>query len=332
MRFSIIIPAYNVEPYIGKCVESILEQRADDYEIIIVYDRSADNTRQIIEAYQEKNGCIKVIDNKEKKGLSHARNVGVDNAKGDYLVFADGDDYIHPDTLDNLNKAIDKYDKPDWIYGNGNYEFRDNEDGLALINNVPELDGVSGANGIQMLREFVLHRGALWSVWGKAYRRAFWDNLDCISQKPCREDIDMGYKILEKAKCAVTVSPFYCYRRARTGSLLNTFSYKQEVVFSDVMYEWLGYLKRNIALDNELKKLIIRRLNDEFCCALLPKIYYAEGEQRADLLEKSKRLEEYFKYPFNMTNRLIGIYEMIFGLRATCRVLSVLKRIKQNAQ
>lgn len=332
MRYSFIIPAYNVEPYVGKCLESILEQRTDDYEIIIVYDKSPDNTRQVIETYCEKTGCIKVIDNLEKNGLSHARNVGVDNAKGDYLIFVDSDDYIHPDTLDNLDKAIEKYNEPDWIYSNGNYEFRDDENELTLKNRLPELDCLSGSTGIQMLREFVLHLGALWSVWGKAYKREFWEKLGCISDKPCREDVDMGYKILENAACAVIVPPFYCYRRARAGSLLNTFSYKQEVVFSDVMFEWLTYLEHNESLDEELKKLIKRRLNNEFCSALLPKIYYAEGEQRTDLLEKCKRLEEYFKYPFNTTDKLIGIFESIFGLRATCRVLSVLKRIKQNAQ
>lgn len=330
MRFSFIIPAYNVEEYIAECFDSILKQKCSDYEIVVVYDQSKDNTLQKINTYVEKADCIKVIDNKEKKGLSHARNVGVSHANGDYLIFVDSDDYIDSHTLEYMNAAIEEYNWPDWIYGNGNYEFKDDNKTPIAKNNVPTLERFSGKTGIEMLSEFVLHREALWSVWGKAYKKSFWESLDCISEKPCREDVDMGYKIIENATSVATIPAFYYYRRGRKESLLNTFSFEQEVVFSDVMSEWLSYIRTDERLNEELGECILRRLNEEMCCALLPKIWCAEGEERDALLLKADRLKEYFDHPFNSRNRMISIAVKMIGLSRTCFILSKLKRIKHH--
>ena len=103
-KFSLIIPAYNVEKYIKKCLDSVLNQTYNNYEIIIINDGSTDNTSKILESYKS-NKKIKII-NQENKGLSNARNTGVSNAKGDYILFIDSDDFIEKELLEILNKTI----------------------------------------------------------------------------------------------------------------------------------------------------------------------------------------------------------------------------------
>ena len=103
MKLSIIITVYNLEDYLEKCVNSCLAQDIDsaDYEIIVVNDGSTDHSQQMAEALASQHGNVRVI-NKENGGLSTARNAGIDAAKGDYIWFIDGDDYIEPNCLKHL--------------------------------------------------------------------------------------------------------------------------------------------------------------------------------------------------------------------------------------
>lgn len=99
MKYSIIIPVYNVEKYIKKCVQSVLEQTYSDFEILLVDDGSTDNSPAICDELSEKDERIKVI-HKQNGGVSFARNEGIRQAKGDYILFLDADDYISKDLLE----------------------------------------------------------------------------------------------------------------------------------------------------------------------------------------------------------------------------------------
>ena len=94
-KVSFIIPAYQVEKYIGDCIKSILNQTKDNFEIIIVDDGSVDNTLEIIREYADRDSRITVI-HQENQGVASARNVGIDIAKGEWICFVDGDDFISP--------------------------------------------------------------------------------------------------------------------------------------------------------------------------------------------------------------------------------------------
>ena len=109
VKFSIILPVYNVEKYIKKCIDSILAQTYTDYEIVVVNDQTPDNSMQIVQefadAYPEKFNII----NQQNKGLGGARNTGVAAAKGEYIFFVDSDDYIESNALQVLHEHIEKY-------------------------------------------------------------------------------------------------------------------------------------------------------------------------------------------------------------------------------
>ena len=106
---TIVVPVYNVEKYLRKCIDSILNQTYKNLEIILVDDGSPDNCGQICDEYAKKDNRIKVI-HKENGGVSQARNVGIDNSNGEFIAFVDPDDYIEKEMLYKLKNNIENVD------------------------------------------------------------------------------------------------------------------------------------------------------------------------------------------------------------------------------
>ena len=104
MKLSIIVPVYNVEPYLRRCIDSILAQTFTDFELILVDDGSPDNCPAICDEYAEKDPRIVVI-HKQNGGLSDARNAGLDIARGEYIGFVDSDDYIDAEMYEKMYNA-----------------------------------------------------------------------------------------------------------------------------------------------------------------------------------------------------------------------------------
>lgn len=110
--FSVIVPVYNVSQYLRRCIDSVLSQSYGDFELLLVDDGSSDDSGVICDEYAEKDGRIKVF-HKENGGVSSARNKGIDEARGNYVVFVDSDDYILSDRLSQILKLSDN--NPDII-------------------------------------------------------------------------------------------------------------------------------------------------------------------------------------------------------------------------
>lgn len=117
-KFSIIIPVYNVEEYLGRCLESIIQQTLIDFEVICVDDGSTDESFRILELYSTKDDRFKVI-KQENMGVSAARNSGLKNAKGTYMCFVDPDDYIAINCLERIYDEILEH-SPDIIVFSAN--------------------------------------------------------------------------------------------------------------------------------------------------------------------------------------------------------------------
>ena len=102
---SVIIPVYNVEPYLEQCLDSVINQTYKNLEIICINDGSTDNSLKILEKYQKKDNRIKLI-NQKNKGLSEARNAGLDVAKGEYIAFVDSDDYLELNAYEEAMNVV----------------------------------------------------------------------------------------------------------------------------------------------------------------------------------------------------------------------------------
>ena len=114
IKVSVIVPVYNVEKFIGKCLDSLVNQTLKDIEIIVVNDGTKDNSQEIIDKYVKKYPDKVKSFIKENGGLSSARNFGIEKAKGEYISFVDSDDWLNDDALEKMyNKA--KKDKSDIV-------------------------------------------------------------------------------------------------------------------------------------------------------------------------------------------------------------------------
>lgn len=109
MKLSIIVPIYNVVDYLQKCVQSLIHQNYSDYEIVLVDDGSTDGSSELAELIHHQYSRV-VLVHQENKGLSSARNMGVNIAKGDYVVFVDSDDFWEPNVLESLMRTVDEDD------------------------------------------------------------------------------------------------------------------------------------------------------------------------------------------------------------------------------
>ena len=127
---SVIVPIYNVEKYINRCIDSIIEQTYTNLEIILVDDGSTDNSGSICDEYAKKDNRIKVI-HKENGGVSSARNVGLDTAIGQYITFVDSDDYIEKKYCEILLKTLKKQ-KADCVACGYNRIYKNKEEKMSM--------------------------------------------------------------------------------------------------------------------------------------------------------------------------------------------------------
>ena len=121
---SIIMPLYNNEQYITQSIQSIINQSYTNWELIVINDSSTDNSKQIVQTFSKKDKRITLINLKENKGVSYARNLGIKNSKGEYITFLDSDDLWHKDFLKLVyNKIITD---SDFIYARFGYLYENN--------------------------------------------------------------------------------------------------------------------------------------------------------------------------------------------------------------
>ena len=183
MKFSIIIPVYNVEKYLEKCLKSILNQSYDNYEVIIIDDGSTDKSFKIIDKYCNKDKrftCYK----RENSGVSAARNYGLNKVTGDYIIFIDSDDYIEKDLLKKLDESLTK-NKVDVIkYGCKVVD--DNKNILSTVEN-ENIENVLVINLIEQL----VSKKYFDTVWSYSYKTTFWKkNRFLFAEGKIHEDFD----------------------------------------------------------------------------------------------------------------------------------------------
>lgn len=230
---SIIVPVYNVEKYLEKCVKSIINQTYKNIEIILVNDGSKDNSGKICEQLKEKDNRIKII-HKENGGLSDARNAGLKIARGEYIGFVDSDDYIAEDmfeTLYNLNK---KYNSEISIVSY--YEMYNGK--VISVRDTKKLEEMTK---IEAIKELLMDTKIQSYAWNKLFKRELFNNIEFPTNKNF-EDIATTLLLFEKAnKVVLLEEPKYYYVR-RDNSIIGTRNYKTYKDYLDVIYDKYLYL------------------------------------------------------------------------------------------
>ena len=212
-KISVIVPVYNMETYLGRCVDSILAQTYENIEVILVDDGSSDASPDICDRYAEADGRVKVV-HKQNGGLSSARNAGLDAATGGYIGFVDSDDYISPDMYRILAAHLDG---GGCEIANAMY-VRADESGNTSPSRVPHnTDKEIGAE--QFARELMLHTGDV-SVCTKLFRADIFDGVRFPEGK-LNEDLLFMLDVLarvHKVAFAAHIGYYYFTRSGSTSS------------------------------------------------------------------------------------------------------------------
>lgn len=210
VRFSIIITAYNIEKYIEKSIESVIGQTFKNCEVIVIDDCSSDGTLDKIRKFKN----IKVIEHKENRCLGGARNSGVKNAVGEYIIFLDGDDYLNnPEVLEKLNQLIGN-DTPDVIYLG--FELTGKKEGFII----PTQENCTKAYRIAGDRYA--------NAWSKCWRREFLEKNELkFPENRYYEDVIFIYKAISKVESYLIADfPTHTYYSGRPNSITTNVSFK----------------------------------------------------------------------------------------------------------
>lgn len=209
---SVIIPIYNVEKYLDKCIRSVVEQTYKNLEIILVDDGSPDQCGTICDKWAEKDKRIRVI-HKTNGGLSDARNAGLNAAIGSYIGFVDGDDYIHPQMYQKLYEKLKEYSADLAICGYDKVD--EHSDGIIRNVRLPS-EGLIGKTDAIMN---ICYKGTFVVVWNKLYKRKLFNDLRFIYGK-VSEDLFIMYELFHKCARIVSVSENYYYYVQTPNSIM----------------------------------------------------------------------------------------------------------------
>ena len=213
-KASVIVPVYNVEAYLEKCVQSILRQTEQDFELLLVDDGSTDSSGQLCEELAKKDSRIRVI-HQENQGLGGARNTGIREAKGDWLLLVDSDDWIEPEILEKSLEAGLR-EEADMVV----FPFRSvDEEGRELAvfrENIP----VGRAFALKERKDILLTAPV---AWNKLYRTAFFRETGlAYPSRVWYEDIRTTPKLMALARRMVFLGDIGYNYLQRQGSIMNS--------------------------------------------------------------------------------------------------------------
>lgn len=216
-KISVIVPVYNVEKYIGQCIESILNQTFRDFELILINDGSFDYSYKICREFAKKDARISLF-SQENKGQAAARNLGIENACGEYLTFIDSDDYVTSDYLEKLYHTLTKYQCD--IVMTGYYRYDEQTNLLYYYiqqENVGQCERISQT---EILKRMLTDANYL-QVVAKIFKRTLFENLR-FDVGRYFEDFFLITKLFLQVDSVVYLKDsLYCYRR-NVNSIVNS--------------------------------------------------------------------------------------------------------------
>lgn len=226
---SIIVPVYNVKSYVGECVESLCRQTYTNLEILLVDDGSTDGSGEVCDEYAGRDERIRVI-HQANRGLSGARNMGLDDARGEYIAFVDSDDLVSRNYVETLHELLMKYeaDIAACAYIKGTTEqLTDIREKVLSLDNVKEICMPS----VKLLKQWHgKYKQQETVAWNKLYCREVWNGRKKIRFPESRnhEDVLISHLVVQGAKTIVLTTEILYFYRIRKGSITLQTEYDRE--------------------------------------------------------------------------------------------------------
>lgn len=323
---SVIIPIYNVENYLRQCIESVIHQQFDDMELILVDDGSPDNCPKICDEYASNYSYVNVI-HKKNGGLSDARNCGLREAKGKYIVFMDSDDWWNYEVT--VSKLIDYaikhsevdmilFDGLDYIEGEGFFQRNEHQ-------NFRNID----VSSVKAYYQSLLNNGNLEvSANTKILKRQFLiDNQLFFTPNLLSEDNEWMMRVLRVAKKVDKLEePLYICRLGRADSITNTIKKKN---ITDLLSIVKGSIDYYADRDNEIKEQELCFASYLWFCAL----GLANRLNKDELKEVKpifKETSSVCSYSNSKKTKLSNTVYQVFGFNATIKILGTYLNHKKN--
>lgn len=321
VKFSIIVPVYNVEKYLSKCIESILAQSFQDYELLLVNDGSTDQSGRLCDMYALLQNKICVI-HKKNGGLSDARNTGMAKAKGEYIIFVDSDDYIELETLDKFNKELEESDNPHvmitlikQVYEDKNSKYMDENMPLHLKKN---------CNKNEVVEWIFIKSNNTWPCIRYIVRRDFIENQDMkFLSGYLHEDIDWTTQLFLNAETFTYLNFFwYNHRMGREGSITTSNNAKRTL---DV----IKLVSKNINDSNYLK--VNANIRVAFFRRLVSSLYSslrqynnASKEDKKNIVFALKQNCHVLKYSNTLKHNVFLLVSKVFGFRFSLFIYGII--------
>lgn len=216
---TIIVPVYNIGKFLSTCLSSLQEQTYQNFEVLLIDDGSTDNSKYVCKQFCDNDPRFKYF-RKENGGLSDARNYGLKQANGDYIIFVDGDDYVAPQYVEKLYKAIIRNHAEVAICG---FQAVDSQHKEIYKVDLSTLQTEKKYSGKQIVKSYFVRDGG-WGVataWNKIYSARLFDNLKFTKGKYYEDEL-LFWQMFPKLKRVVVVNePLYYYVQ-RNGSIMNS--------------------------------------------------------------------------------------------------------------
>lgn len=292
MKLSIIIPVYNVEQYLPKCLDSILNQSFKDLEVICVNDGSTDNSLDILKEYKSKDNRVVILD-KENEGSGVARNCAIDIAKGEYIYFVDSDDWLEDNALETMIHKADELNTDILIFGGLSYYEDIGKAGGYSKDKLPlkYFDRIFSSKDIKSdIFKFPS------TAWTKLYKKDFLikNNIRFQHIKVGQDQLPFFHSMIIAERIAILPENLYCYRKNRKGAVT---AVKKKKNFSPIyVFYGIEELLEKLSKIDEYKYIFVNRYFSKATSWLgrfqddLKKDYFNEYTK---LLEHVKE-----KYPF----------------------------------
>lgn len=228
-KLSIIIPVYNVEKYLPKCLGSILEQPFKDLEVICVNDGSTDGSLDVLQKIKKNDDRVVIID-KKNEGSGIARNIGLSTAQGEYVYFIDSDDWLEDDALAKIIAKADELQTDILVFGGLSYYNGKGQNGAYSKNKLPKkyFGKVVSAKDIKKgIFKFPS------TAWTKLYRRSFLIKNEIKFQniRAGQDQLPFFHSMITADRIAILPENIYCYQKNREGSVT---SIKKKKSFSPI--------------------------------------------------------------------------------------------------
>ena len=311
IKYSFIVPVYNTEKYLKKCLDSLVNQTYKDFEIIVVNDGSTDKSSSIISKYQKKYKNIIVID-KENEGLSMARNRGVQKSSGKYIIFVDSDDYVSNKLLEEVDKKIDDSDIL-------RFQIATEDEGYTKINEYHEegFESMCGYDAFKYLSSYHFVEPAWCYVIRKNY---YIENKFSFKKGVYHEDFGLIPYVIYKARKVKSIDFIGYYYIQRNGSIMNNNDYKKTVKKAFDMleqYKTMRLFAKNINRKNNLDDYFLSYISN----SVIVKARELKKDEKKVYINELKKLNVFDGVLVNTKIRRFKKYLMKHNLNLYLKVV-----------